>query len=182
MRLLIAVVMLLVGTVGGLQTLALGAATFVPRPVAEPATPVAIGHVALTPTAAPVPVVSGLSNLIDVAKTWLGTPYLFGGCTRKGIDCSCFVLNVLAVFEIHVPRTTVQQKAFDRPVSRNQLQPGDTLFFDNTCTDCGANPTHEGMYIGGGLMIDAGSPVKIESIDTPYWRAHWDSAGRAPGL
>ena len=51
------------------------------------------------------------------------------------------------------------------------------MYFDDTCTNCGANPTHVGLYIGNGQMIDAGDPVRVESIDTPYWRAHDDSAG-----
>lgn len=179
MRVLIA---LLVLVVGGLHALDGQLATFTP-PQVEPL-PTVPARIALTPTAVPVPSVAGstLQALFNAARSWLGTPYLFGGCTRRGIDCSCFVQTALAVIGVHVPRTTVTQKAFDTPVPRDQIAPGDTLFFDNTCSNCGANPTHEGMYLGGGLMIEAGDPVQITSIDAPYWRAHYDSAGRPPGL
>jgi cell wall-associated NlpC family hydrolase len=156
-------------------------------PVGAPGSPSTL-QLTLGPTPTPVPSVAPASvsdriqSLIAQARTWLGVRYAWGGCDRSGVDCSCFVLNVLATIGVHVPRTTVEQKRFDRPVSRDQLQPGDTLFFNNTCTGCGPNPTHEGLYIGAGLMIDAGDPVQVESITTAYWQAHYDSAGRPPGL
>jgi cell wall-associated NlpC family hydrolase len=127
----------------------------------------------------PTLVPSGLiERIVQVAQTWLDVRYVWGGCARSGVDCSCFVQNVYAAVGIHVPRTTVTQVAFDRLVSRDELRAGDTLFFDNTCTGCGPNPTHEGLYLGGGLMIDAGDPVKVETV---YWNK-FRSAGRPPGL
>jgi cell wall-associated NlpC family hydrolase len=176
-------IVLLVLVVGGLHVLDGQLATFTP-PQVEPL-PTIPARVSLTP-AAPVPVVAGntLQTLFAAARSWLGVPYLFGGCSRHGIDCSCFVQTVLAVVGVHVPRTTVTQKAFDAPVPRDQIAPGDTLFFDNTCTNCGANPTHEALALSVNppLMIEAGDPVQITSFDTPYWRTHYDSAGRPPGL
>jgi peptidoglycan DL-endopeptidase CwlO len=171
---------LLVVIVGGLHVFTEQLATF-ESPAVDPL-PTMVVAAPFVPTPGPVVTGSRLQALFDVARSWLGTPYLFGGCSRRGIDCSCFVQTALAAIGIQVPRTTVTQKAFDRPVPRDQIAPGDTLFFDNTCTNCGANPTHEGMYLGGGLMIEAGDPVQITSIDTPYWRAHYESAGRPPGL
>jgi cell wall-associated NlpC family hydrolase len=50
---------------------------------------------------------------------------------------------------------------------------GDTVFFDNTCTNCGPNPTHEGLYLGNGLMIDAGDAVQIEPV-------FWNKVGHPP--
>jgi cell wall-associated NlpC family hydrolase len=130
-----------------------GAVVATPRPVAVPvAAPV--------PTAAPVE--TGLAAaLVNVARQWLGVPYRWGGCDRRGIDCSCFVRNVWAAFGVNMPRTTTEQIRWAIPVPRAQLQIGDLLFFDNTCTGCGPNPTHVGMYIGGGQMIHAGDPVQI---------------------
>ena len=77
---------------------------------------------------------------------------------------------------------TVEQVRWARPVSRDQLAVGDLVFFDSTCESCGANPTHVGLYIGGGLMAEAGDPVQIASVDAPFWRAHFHSAGRSPNV
>src|SRR4051812_10854834 len=119
-------IVLLVLVAGGLHALDGQLATFTP-PQVEPL-PTVPARVSLTPTV-PVPGVSGntLLALFNAARSWLGTPYLFGGCSRRGIDCSCFVQTVLAVIGVHVPRTTVTQKAFDAPVPRDQIAPGDTL-------------------------------------------------------
>jgi len=121
---------------------------------------------------------SRLQRLVDAARTWLGTPYGWGGCTRSGIDCSCLMQHAYAAIGINVPRTTVTQIAAYVPVPRDQLRVGDSLFFDDTCSNCGANPTHVGMWIGGGLMLDAGDPVKIEPV---YWNK-FRAAGRPIGL
>lgn len=181
MRALIVLLVLIVGLLHVLD----GEFTTVAPPKVEPVpTVVVAAPIAPVPTLAPSTNGNVLQALFDAARSWLGAPYLFGGCSRRGIDCSCYIQTVLAVIGIHVPRTTVTQKAFDTPVSRSQIAPGDTLFFDNTCTDCGANPTHEGMVISVNppLMIEAGDPVQITSFATSYWQAHYDSAGRPPGL
>lgn len=136
-------------------------------PTMVPTTPVVLPMP--RPTLGPGPV-----GVLDVAMQWLGTPYLWGGCTRRGVDCSCFVQNVLATVGIHAPRTTVQQIAWATPLSREQLQVGDLVFFNNTCIACGPNPTHVGMYIGGGLMINAGDPVQI----APAFNSNYAGAGR----
>jgi cell wall-associated NlpC family hydrolase len=113
------------------------------------------------------------ADALDYAASWLGVPYLFGGCSRNGIDCSCFVQNVLAHEHISAPRVTTQQILWATPLTREQIVPGDIVFFDNTCTDCGANPTHEGMYIGNGKMIDAGGThVQINDIFTGFYASH----------
>lgn len=140
------------------------------------------GSVAVVVVPTPGAFIGPPSNLIEAAQQWLGVPYLWGGCTHRGVDCSCFVQNVLRVVGIEAPRTTVTQIAWATPIPLASAGLGDLLFFNNTCTDCGANPTHVGLYLGGGMMIDAGDPVKIESIDTPYWRTRFRSAGRPRGL
>lgn len=141
----------------------------VPRP-AQPVVPTPVVGAGAAPVAP--------AGLIDAAMSWLGVPYLWGGCSRRGVDCSCFVQNVLAVIGIAAPRTTTTQVVWATPVSREQARLGDLVFFDNTCVNCGPNPTHVGLYLGNGLMIDAGDPVKIEPV---YWgKLH--SIGRPRGL
>lgn len=111
----------------------------------------------------PAPSLTGtIEQLIGAARSWLGVPYEWGGCTRHGIDCSCFMRNTFRVIGIELPRVTVDQIRFATPVL--DPRPGDLVFFDGTCSNCGANPTHVGLVIGAGQMIDAGDPVKIEPI------------------
>jgi cell wall-associated NlpC family hydrolase len=135
----------------------------------------------MTPTPLPVPgdvLVGNIAAGIAAAKSWLGTPYSWGGCSRSGVDCSCYVRNVLATLGINAPRTTVTQIAWATPVTASAAEPLDLVFFDNTCSNCGPNPTHVGLVLGNGLMIDAGDPVKIEPIFTGYNARY----ARPPGL
>ena len=103
-------------------------------------------------------------QVINAASAYLGTRYLWSGCTQKGIDCSCLVMNAYAVIGVHLPRVTVDQIRVTTPVAASEVRAGDLVFFDNTCTNCGTNPTHVGLVISQGRMIDAGDPVKIEAI------------------
>jgi cell wall-associated NlpC family hydrolase len=119
-----------------------------------------------------------VGKVINQAYTWLGVPYAWGGCSRTGVDCSCLMVNVFHAVGINLPRTTTSQVQVGTPVDRSQIQAGDLVFFDNTCTNCGANPTHVGLSIGGGLMIDAGDPVQVNSITTGFYASHFDSARR----
>lgn len=146
-------------TIGDLPLASSAAPTPVSPHVAPPA-PVAVAPV---PTLAPLPPTSVIEGVIARARTWLGVPYLWGGCTMRGVDCSCFVQNAFGPF-VSLPRTTTQQIQVARPVNASAARAGDLVFFDNTCTGCGANPTHVGIYLGGGMMIDAGDPVQIERV------------------
>lgn len=105
-------------------------------------------------------------ELLAVASEWLNVRYDWGGCSKvTGVDCSCYVQNVLARFGIRAPRTTTEQIKWATPVSRATAQPGDLIFYDNTCTGCGANPTHVALYLGNGRVIHAGDPVHF----SPAW-------------
>lgn len=134
------------------------------------------------PTPLPAPTVEPsddrIGQMIAAARTWLGVPYSWGGCSKAGVDCSCFVRNVLALLGINAPRVTTQQIAWATPVSQAEARAGDLVFFDNTCTGCGPNPTHVGLYLGGGSMIDAGDPVRVERV----YSGHNARYGRPPGL
>jgi cell wall-associated NlpC family hydrolase len=137
-----------------------------------------VGAVAATPTPLPVEHAEGIEALVVAAKSWIGVRYAWGGCSKAGVDCSCFVRNVLAVLGINAPRVTTQQIKWATPISASEARAGDLVFFDNTCSDCGANPTHVGLYLGGGTMIDAGDPVRVE----PVYGGHNARYGRPPGL
>jgi cell wall-associated NlpC family hydrolase len=90
---------------------------------------------------------------------YLGVPYVWGGASPSGFDCSGLVMYVFAQLGISLPHYAAAQYGFGTPVPADQLQPGDLVFFDGL--------GHVGIYIGGGQMIHAphtGDVVKISPI------------------
>jgi peptidoglycan DL-endopeptidase CwlO len=135
------------------------------------------------PIAVPAPV-AGLPQgieleIVQLAHSWLGVPYVFGGCTRAGVDCSCLVENVYAAAGIHLPRVAVDQ--FNATVPVSDPQPGDLVFFANTYEP---GISHVGIYIGNGQQINApttGHVVSVAPVFTGYWGSHYAGARRARG-
>lgn len=114
------------------------------------------------PTPAPNPAVSG--SIVGYAETFLGTPYVWGGTSPSGFDCSGFVQYVYSHFGVSIPRTSEDQFGYGTPVSQSQLQVGDLVFFE---PDGSGLPGHVAMYIGGGDIIQApqtGDVVKITPL------------------
>jgi cell wall-associated NlpC family hydrolase len=139
--------------------------------------------VAGTPIAVPAPS-AGLPlgnqlGIVQLAQAWLGVPYVFGGCTRAGVDCSCLVENVYAAAGIRLPRVAVDQ--FNATVPVGDPQPGDLVFFANTYEP---GISHVGIYIGNGQQINAPTPgqvVSVAPVFTGYWGAHYAGARRVRG-
>ncbi len=116
------------------------------------------------------------SLLMQFIAPWMGVPYVFGGCSMRGVDCSCFTQNVMARVGVSVPRTAQTQWNATARVTEPQF--GDLVFFQNTY-DSPDTVTHVGFYIGGNQMISAAQPaVGRQSLDSPYWRAHRPGFGR----
>ena len=105
---------------------------------------------------------------------FLGIPYRWGGADPQGgFDCSGFTQYVYARFGISMVHYTGSQWSAFPHVGRDELQPGDLVFFDNL--------GHEGMYIGGGQFIHAphtGDVVKISSMSDPWYSSNYDGAVR----
>lgn len=94
----------------------------------------------------------GDNEIINTAKSFLGTPYVWGGTSPSGFDCSGFVQYVLAENGKSVPRTSQEQFASGQAVDKSNLQAGDLVFYN---WSGGTEATHVGIYEGNGKMIHA---------------------------
>lgn len=97
------------------------------------------------------------SRIIEYAKRFIGTPYVWGGTDlEKGVDCSGYIYSVLKDFGISVDRTSRQMSSNGFYVSKDELRPGDLVFFDSDGVNDG-QVSHVGMYIGDGKYIHSSS-------------------------
>ena len=118
--------------------------------------------------------------MLEEAEKYLGTPYVWGGSSPEtGFDCSGYVCWILNQSGWDVGRTTAnglwQQSA---KVSEHEAKPGDLVFFQGTYDTPGAS--HVGLYVGDGMMISAGDPIKYSNIHSSYWDKHLLGFGRIP--
>jgi cell wall-associated NlpC family hydrolase len=131
-----------------------------------------VGAVASTPDGTVAPA-SRYSGVVGVAMQYLGVPYVWGGESPSGMDCSGLVVLVFRQFGLSLPHYTGDLWNEGVPVDRDQLQPGDLVFFSGL--------GHMGIYIGGGQMIHAphtGDVVKITDINSGYYAYSYDGARR----
>ena len=119
---------------------------------------------------------SKVRSILRAAYSVIGTPYVFGGTTPYGFDCSGFTQYAFGRAGIYIPRTADSQLYYGRRISMNQLRPGDLIFF--TTYEAGAS--HCGIYVGNGNFIHAGSStgVTVASAFTGYWGARYYGACR----
>ena len=115
------------------------------------------------------------ASLVQTAQGYLGVPYVWGGNTTSGIDCSGFVKAVYSAYGITLPRHSGDQAAVGYDVPRNDWSrwiPGDRMYF--ACHH--PEIDHTGMYIGGGYFIHAstghGHQVAIDRVDGAYYAEH----------
>ncbi|ARU93829.1 C40 family peptidase [Tatumella citrea] len=111
-----------------------------------------------------------MTQLNAQLSEWHGTPYRLGGMSRRGIDCSGFVLLTFRNrFDIQLPRTTSQQSRIGTRISKKDLKPGDLVFFK---TGWGEDGLHVGIYDHNNLFIHASTSrgVMRSSLNNVYWR------------
>jgi len=105
---------------------------------------------------------SGHSSVVAIAQRYLGVPYVWGGASPSGFDCSGLAMYCYAQIGIGLSHGATDQQRASHPVSLSALQPGDLVFFGSA-----AYSHHVGIYVGGGSMIDAphtGAVVRYDSI------------------
>jgi cell wall-associated NlpC family hydrolase len=119
---------------------------------------------------------AGIASMISYAESFMGTPYVWGGTTpNPGFDCSGFTQYVLHHLGINLERTSQEQYLEGTPITENNLEPGDLVFF-STYT---YGASHEGIYIGSDLMVDSeNSGVIIDNITNEYWAPRYLGARR----
>jgi cell wall-associated NlpC family hydrolase len=133
-----------------------------------------VGASAITPSSdtvvAPPPT---HGNVVQYAMSQLGTPYVWAGSAPGGFDCSGLVMWAYAQVGVSLPHSSYAQYGYGVPVSRDELQPGDLVFFDGL--------GHVGIYIGGGQFVHAphtGDVVKISSLGDSWYASTYVGARR----
>jgi putative lipoprotein len=109
----------------------------------------------------------------QVYRQWVGTRYHLGGTGVGGIDCSAFVQKTMSgAFNIHLPRSTAEQRHSGHSISKSDLQPGDLVFFRKN--------NHVGVYIGGGKFVHASTSqgVTTSSLSESYWSRTYTQSRR----
>jgi len=127
-----------------------------------------VGVGASTPEGSTVAPPNVHGGVVGVAMRYLGVPYVWGGASPRGFDCSGLVMYAFAAIGISLPHSSYAQANMGTPVSISQLEPGDLVFFTGA--------SHVGIYIGGGQFIHAphtGDVVKISSLSGYYTSAFY---------
>ncbi|WP_245686850.1 C40 family peptidase [Tenuibacillus multivorans] len=115
-------------------------------------------------------------QLVETAKTYIGTPYHYGGTTPNGFDCSGYINYVFEQLDVNLPRTTSGLYQEGTSVSKSDLEVGDIVFFNTF----GSGVSHAGIYIGDGEFIHASTSrgVTTDSLNSDYWSPRYLGAKR----
>jgi cell wall-associated NlpC family hydrolase len=133
----------------------------------------AVGVTAATPEGASVVPPSGYSGVVGVAMSELGTPYQWAGSAPGGFDCSGLVMYAYSKMGVSLPHSSYAMWGDGASVPKDQLQPGDIVFFDGL--------GHVGLYIGGGEFVHAphtGTDVQVSSLDSGSYASSYVGARR----
>jgi cell wall-associated NlpC family hydrolase len=115
--------------------------------------------------------------MLQAAESRIGTPYRYGGAGPDAFDCSGLVAYAHGQVGVSVPRTAAEQFSAATPVPRQELRPGDLVFFRLS----GRQVSHVGIYAGGDRFVHApqrGGHVRVASLDDEVFRRGFAGAGR----
>ncbi|MES5929486.1 SH3 domain-containing protein [Bacillus cereus group sp. MG9] len=117
------------------------------------------------------------SSILAYAKSMQGVPYVWGGTSANGVDCSGYIYHVFKKFGHNISRQSVAGYWSSLPQTSSP-QPGDLIYFKDTYK---AGPSHMGIYLGGGSFIQSGDKgVAIASLNNSYWKSHFLGYTKAP--
>lgn len=119
---------------------------------------------------------AGAPKLLSAVDEVVGTPYLYGGTTTKGFDCSGFILHIFKQYDIKLPRTSSEQAKVGTKVNKSDLRVGDLVFFNTS----GKGVSHAGVYVGNGKFAHSSSSkgVTITKLSSSYYAKRYVTARR----
>jgi len=129
-------------------------------------------------TAQPAPASRVGERVVTIAVGYLGYPYVWGGASPGGFDCSGFTKYVYGQVGVALPRDVPGQWGVGAEVGRDSLEPGDLVFFADTFE---AGLSHVGIYVGGGQFISAAGEergVVMDDLSSLFWAARYYGARR----
>jgi len=132
-----------------------------------------VGASADTPEGAAIVPPSNYTGVVSIALGYQGVPYVWGGASPDGFDCSGLVMYSYAQVGVSLPHSSYAMWNYGVAIPKDQLEPGDIVFFDGL--------GHVGIYIGGGLFVDAphtGTVVQVSSLDSGWYADTYVGARR----
>jgi cell wall-associated NlpC family hydrolase len=108
--------------------------------------------------------------VVAQALSWLGTPYVYGGESRHGIDCSALVQNSFRSCGYRLPRTAAEQARVGSPVAPADLRAGDRIYFSAS----GTRIDHTGLYMGNGLFVHASGRGRRVMVSNLFDKHNWN--------
>lgn len=123
-------------------------------------------------------------DVVELALSYLGVPYVYGGSSPKGFDCSGFTMYIFGQFGYSLPHSaTSQWTGSGEYVDKEDLQPGDLVLFCDPSRSNGKACSHVGIYIGDNQFVHAssgssGKCIRISSLDENYYSSYYKGAKR----